>query len=128
MLNTFIPWLLAGATGVWFGSMAGKAKRSPISWAFSGTLFGLVTATIVWGVGHAMTIVYAESEYALLNVKCAVVAAALIGVIGWLFTGGLHRHLLSWLKPKAAGPITVPGVGGPTAGSKPEAPRAGGRR
>lgn len=128
MLNTFVPWLLAIATGVWFGLMAGKANRSPISWALSGTIFGLVTATIVWGVGHAMTISYAESQYTVLDIECTVVAAALIGIVGWLFTGGLHRHLLSLIRRKPARPVTLPGVAGPTPGARSDSPRTGGKR
>ena len=95
----FIPWVLALLTAGWFWLAARKAARNPASWGLSGFVIGLVTATIVLGLGHATTNPFSDYQRHLLHFRWAAEAVVTIAVLGWFFTMPLHRHHLGvWRK------------------------------
>jgi hypothetical protein len=97
MSLTTIPWIITIITTLWFGFMAHRAERNWVLWGLGGGLFALVTSTIVFGLGHASSIPFSEHERSTLQVKWSVISFLLVGIIGWLFTLGMHRqHLLVW--------------------------------
>ena len=100
-----LPWLFAILTGVWFGFMAARAGRSRALWAVGGAAFGLVASALVIGLGRAGSIPFSDNEAAMDRVRWIVEAAALIFVIGWLLTAGLHRHHLLRRQSSAATPV-----------------------
>jgi hypothetical protein len=111
----FFPGLLAGLTAGWFGWMAHRAGRNRTLWAVGGAAFALITSTIVFGLGRSVSIPYSAHERAVDHFEWVVSAVALIGVVGWLLTLGLHRHhLVLWrtIKPESS----------QTADSKPASP------
>ena len=117
-----LPWLMAALTAAWFGWMAHRMGRNSILWAVGGGFFGLVTSTLVIGLGHAMTIPFSDHARKLTETKWAIAAAMLIGAIGWMLTAGLHRHRqFLWQKlhpvPDPAPP--APGVPAAPASGKP---------
>jgi hypothetical protein len=110
-----IPWPVAAATAIWFGVMAYKAGKNCALWAIGGGLLGLVLTTIVMGLAQATFIPYSTEEIAPFRLKVAVLAIILVLCVGWLFTGTLHRHLLTALRTAAVPPQ-------PEAPAKPPAP------
>ncbi len=105
--NSFIgsiPWAVAAAAAAWFSLMAFKASKSTLLWGIGGGLMGLVVTTIVLGLGQATFIPFSTGEIAPFRLKVAGLAILLVACVGWLFTGGLHRHLLAFLKPQSAAP------------------------
>ncbi len=84
--NTSIPWCLALLTAVALAFLALRAGRNPILWIVEGLLFGLITSTIVFGVGHAATIPFSASEQTALLVKCTVLSVAIICLTCWVLT------------------------------------------
>ncbi len=86
----YIPWLLALATGTWFGLMAHRAGRNWFLWAFSGALFALVTTTLVLGLGEAAFIPMTVGAHRVFLARAAGVAVLIIVVVGWMVTGSLH--------------------------------------
>ena len=114
-----IPWAVAAATAVWFSLMASKAGNSTVLWGIGGGLMGLVVTTIILGLGQATFIPFSTEEIAPFRLKVSALAILLVASVGWLFTGGLHRHLLAFLKPQGAVPPTpVVPAKPPAAGSK----------
>jgi hypothetical protein len=99
-----IPWAVTAATAAWFGMMAFKAGKSTVLWAIGGGLMGLVVTTVILGLGQATFIPFSTQEIAPFRLKVVGLAILLVACIGWLFTGGLHRHLLAFLKPQSAPP------------------------
>ncbi len=85
-------WGLAGVAAVWFGSLAGKSVGRWYLWAAGGGIFGLVVVTAVWGVLHAEFIPMSTGAQAVFLLKTNLIAAALIAVVGWLFTLGRRRQ------------------------------------
>ena len=105
--NSFIgsiPWPVAVATAAWFGMMAYKSGKSIVLWAIGGGLMGLVATTIILGLGQATFIPFDTQEIAPFRMKVVGLAVLLVACVGWLFTGGLHRHLLAFLKPQGVAP------------------------
>jgi hypothetical protein len=88
----YVPWVLAFATAVWFALMARKAERSLVQWALTGVAFGLVTGTIVLGLGQATGIPFSDHERTILHLECTAAAVLIIAAAGWVITLGLHRH------------------------------------
>ena len=99
-----IPWAVTAATAAWFGMMAFKAGKSTVLWAIGGGLMGLIVTTVILGLGQATFIPFSTQEIAPFRLKVVGLAILLVACIGWLFTGGLHRHLLAFLKPQSAPP------------------------
>ena len=99
-----IPWAVTAATAAWFGMMAFKAGKSTALWAIGGGLMGLVVTTVILGLGQATFIPFSTQEIAPFRLKVAGLAILVVACVGWLFTGGLHRHLLAFLKPRSAAP------------------------
>jgi hypothetical protein len=88
-----VPWLLALATGVWFGLMARKAGRSWVQWACGGAFFALVIATLVLGLAEASFIPLSHDAEVSHQMKSIMAAVVLVVVPGWLFTMGMHGKL-----------------------------------
>jgi hypothetical protein len=96
MSIAWVPWLLTAATAIWFGVMARRAERAWALWALGGAAFGLVTATLAVGLGESMSIPFTQAERHKLHLEWTVLAAVLIGGLGWPITLGLqfqHRAL-----------------------------------
>jgi len=99
-----IPWAVTAATAAWFGMMAFKAGKSTVLWAIGGGLMGLLVTTMILGLGQATFIPFSTQEIAPFRLKAVGLAILIVACVGWLFTGGLHRHLLAFLKPQSAPP------------------------
>jgi len=100
-MDTTIPWLLCVATAAWFALMAFRAKQGVIAWTVAGAILGLVTATIIMGLGHAAKIPFSEAAAQSFKIKSALIAAVVIVILGWLFSMSLHQHhLLIWRTAK----------------------------
>jgi hypothetical protein len=97
-----IPWAVAAATAAWFGLMAFKSGKSRVLWSIGGGLMGLVVTTIILGLGQATFIPFCTADIAPFRLQMAGLAILLVACVGWLFTGGLHRHLLAFLRPEGA--------------------------
>ena len=110
-----IPWAVTAATAAWFGMMAFKAGKSTVLWAIGGGLMGLLVTTMILGLGQATFIPFSTQEIAPFRLKVVGLAILIVACVGWLFTGGLHRHLLAFLKPQSAPPPA------PVAPAKPSA-------
>src|ERR1039458_8582378 len=105
-----IPWAVAAATAVWFSFMAFKAGNSTVLWGIGGGLMGLVVTTIILGLGQATFIPFCTEAIVPFRLKVAGLAILLVACVGWLFTGGLHRHLLAFLKPQQGAAPPTPAV------------------
>ena len=101
----WVPWPVAFATAAWFGIMARRGEKNFILWAIGGGMLGLIVTTIVMGLGQATFIPFSTGEIAPFRIKMAALSVFLVLGIGWLFTGTLHRHLLTG-KPALA-PVPV---------------------
>jgi hypothetical protein len=122
MSLTTIPWIVAVITALWFGFMARQAERNWVLWGLGGGLFGLVTSTIVFGLGHASSIPFSEHERSALQAEWTVISVLLVAVVGWLLTLSLHRqHLLLWSLFRPSSPQSNPT---PASASEPQ-PKAG---
>ena len=104
----WIPWPVALAAAGWFVLMATKAGKNRVLWALGGGMLGLVVTTLIAGLGQATFIPFYSAAVAPFRMKAAVLAILLVAGIGWLFTGSLHRHLLTSLKTGAAPTPEVP--------------------
>ena len=87
-----VPWLVAVVTAIWFGFAAQRAERNWVLWSLGGGLFALVASTIVFGLGHAAAMPFSDQERTRLHLQWTGEAVVLIGIMGWLFTLGLHRQ------------------------------------
>ncbi|HEV2208307.1 MAG TPA: hypothetical protein VG167_05990 [Verrucomicrobiae bacterium] len=92
MNDLSIPWILTAITAIWFGAMARRAERNWVLWGLGGGFFALVTSTIIFGLGHAASIPFSQRDVAGMHFKWAAISVVVIGVLGWLFTLGLHRR------------------------------------
>jgi hypothetical protein len=99
-----VPWPVAAAMAVWFGVMAYRSGKSIVLWSIGGGLMGLVVTTIILGLAQATFIPFSTQDIAPFRLKVVVFAVLILACIGWLFTGGLHRHLFALLKPRKAAP------------------------
>jgi hypothetical protein len=93
-----LPWLFAFSTAIWFGVMAGRAGRNPVSWAVAGAVLGLVATTVVQGLGEAVFLPLSHEAIVLFRVKTIAAAFGIVGFLGWIFTLGLQRWHLGWRK------------------------------
>jgi hypothetical protein len=98
----WIPWPVALATAAWFGTMAYRGGKNFVLWAIGGGMLGLIVTTLVLGLAQATFLPFSTGEIAPFRMKMAALAVFLVLGIGWLFTGTLHRHLLTGLKPAPA--------------------------
>jgi hypothetical protein len=120
----YVPWVLALATAVWFALMARKAERSPVQWALTGAVFGLVTATIVLGLREATGIPFSDHERTILHLESTAAAVVIIATIGWVITLGLHRHYRAlWDRGGKTLPTAPKDSSSGRPETKPEAPR-----
>lgn len=107
------PWWLALATGFWFALVAQRAERNWVLWAISGALFAVVTATLILGLGCAMTIPFSDHARTVAQTEWIVAVISVIAVLGLLFTLGLCRQIL-------VGGRSVPSAAAPTAANPPQ--------
>jgi len=120
---TVVPWLLAVVTAIWFGFVGHRAERNFVLWSLGGGLFALVASTIVLGLGYAAAMPFSDQERTKLHLRWTGEAVVLIGILGWLFTFGLHRQGLRFAdhaKPSATTTQPPPG----RLGASLEAPKA----
>ncbi|HWX19493.1 MAG TPA: hypothetical protein VN578_06260 [Candidatus Binatia bacterium] len=121
-----IPWLLALATGIWFGFQARKAGRNWLLWGLGGAFFALVVTTILFGLGEAAAIPFSDAEKASLHKKWTAAALIIIAALGWLFTMPLHRSHLAFWNARNKGPATSPPPPvNPRIDTKAETPKSG---
>ena len=97
-MGTTIPWLLCVATGVWFALMAFRAKEGILGWAVAGAVLGLVTSTIIMGLGHAAHIPMSEAAAQSFRTKTTLLSVAAILLLGWICSLSLHQHHLVILR------------------------------
>jgi hypothetical protein len=116
-----LPWLFAALTAAWFGWMAHRADRTSVLWAVGGGAFGLVVSTLMLGLGHASSIPFSAQDRTNIQIKWILVAAAIIGAIGWLLTASLHRHYLR-ARERLAADAGQPGPVAPAPMPKPAVP------
>ena len=85
-------------------------RISALVWGISGFLIGLVTATIVLGLGRATNNPFSDYQRHLLHFRWAAEAALTIALLGWFFTMPLHRQQLAlWRKlTRKASPPPAP--------------------
>jgi hypothetical protein len=105
-MNTPIPWLLCLATAAWFAFMAFRGKGGIIGWAVAGAVLGLITSTIIMGLGNAAYIAMSEAAAQSFRIKSAFLSVVAILVLGWIFSLSLHQHhLVIWrLVRRSPGP------------------------
>jgi hypothetical protein len=89
------PWWLALVTAVWFALMAQRAGRSGLLWGISGGLFALVAATLILGLGRAMTIPFSDHDRAVARMQWTIAVVLVIAPLGLLFTLGLLRQTMA---------------------------------
>jgi hypothetical protein len=119
-----IPWLLALVTAVWFGFSAHKAQKYVFSWALAGAVFGLLTATFVFGLAHATAIPYSDHQRSVDKIEWSAIAIGLIALLGWVLTSALRPNGLRFWKKRdtQAPPPPTP------APQKPQPPRPPSKR
>jgi hypothetical protein len=126
---SFIPWLMAALTAVWFGWLAKTAGRNSTLWAVGGAAFALVVSTIVIGLGQAVSIPYSDSQRTADHVKWIASAVGLIAVLGWFLTSGIHRKNMALLRGQPSTPESGPGGGlSPNAAKTPASPQPTGSK
>ncbi len=107
MVNHLIPWVLGGVSAVWFALLAVRAGKSWVLWGLAGGIFGLVSSTFVFGLGHATGIPFSDRSRYALHVEWTLAAIALILLIGGLITWTL------WRKSRAAASAQAQSAPGP---------------
>jgi len=106
-----VPWLFALVTASWFWWMADRAKRTRTLWAVGGGAFGLVISALVIGLGRGRQIAFSDHQRVISELKWDLLAAVVIGILGWMLTSSLHRHHLAlWRRLKPANPVPEPSV------------------
>ena len=125
MNERVIPWCLGILTAAWFGWQASRAGRSRLGWCIGGGVFGLITTTIIFGLGEASVNPFSDAQRLTLRYEWAGLSALLILVFGWLFTMPLHRHHLALWKrvnPRSAAPTATPTEPATASRSEPKTP------
>lgn len=92
MTVTFVPWCLAALTALCFGWLARRTDHNWGLWAVGGAAFALVTATVVFGLGHSIATPFTRAEWVRDHIRWTFEATGLVLVLGWLLTLGLHQH------------------------------------
>src|SRR5213078_4122516 len=96
-MNLTLPWIFALLTALAFAFIAWRTRQGPLFWGLAGAIHGLVTSTIILGLGDAAHISLSrESAQAFLMKELFLTTVAIV-LLGWVFTLALHRnHLLIW--------------------------------
>jgi hypothetical protein len=119
MIIGAVPWPVAAAIAIWFGVMAYKAGKNAVLWGIGGGVLALVVTTIVMGLGQAAFIPFTSEEQSMFRIKIGALAIFIMFILGWLFTGSLHPHLLApWRRAKET-PKPLPKDPVPPAAAKP---------
>ncbi len=119
MEGSWIPWVLAGLTALWFGWLGRRTGRAWPLWALGGGLLGLVVATVAYGLRHATCIPFSNHDRAMCHLEWIAAAVAITAVIGWL----------TRLSLRGQGPVLRPVIpptptgGSPAAGPSPAPPK-----
>jgi hypothetical protein len=98
-----VPWLISLTTAVWFGVLARRVRHNWLLWAAGGALFGLVSTTMIEGIGEAAFVPVSHEAVVLFRVKVAAMDLCSVGFLGWLFTFDLRRRHLALWKRKGHG-------------------------
>ena len=96
--------MLGSIAAIWFGVLAVRAGRNWVLWALTGGLFGLVSSTIVFGLGHATSIPFSDEERTAAHIKWVLVAAGLISVVGGVLTWNVSRKTSGTLPAQPQAP------------------------
>jgi hypothetical protein len=120
----WVPWPVAAAAAAWFGLMASKASKNCVLWAIGGGLLGLITTTLVMGLGQAAFVPFTAAAESTFRLKVGAVAVVIVFCIGWWFTGSLHPRLLAPWKQVEEAPKPAPKEAVPVAPPKPSPPGA----
>ena len=118
----WVPWPVAAATAIWFGIMAHQARKNAVVWAIGGGILGLIITTLVMGLGQAAFIPFTSEQQSLFRVKIGGLAIFIVLLLGWLFTSGMHRSLLSELGRPVEAPKTAAKEVAPAAPAAPAKP------
>jgi len=90
-------WWFALITALWFGFMAARSEQGIIGWVVAGAVLGLVTSTVIIGLGHAAYMPMSQQAADAFFLKCVLLSIIAILLLGWLFTMSLHQHhLMVW--------------------------------
>jgi hypothetical protein len=94
----YLPWVAGLVTAVCFGFLAARAKVNWVLWGVGGACFGLLTTTVVVGLGEAVFIPMSQEAVGQFKMKCVAVTVVLLAVFGWIFTISLHGYLLPFCR------------------------------
>ena len=84
----------------------------------------VITTTLCWVSGRPRLYpFYTDAEMRLSASRWRRLAILIVACIGWLFTGGLHRHLLALLEANPGGSRKPPAPGGHRRQSRPASRR-----
>jgi hypothetical protein len=97
-----VPWVLGLVTAIWFGLQARRSGRGVVIWSLAGGLFGLITSTFIFGLGHGACIPFSDGDGKRFYMEWTGIAIVVIAVFGWLFTLGLARGQTAASSPGAA--------------------------
>ena len=92
MTITFVPWCLAALTAMCFGWLARRSGHNWGLWAAGGGVFALVTATVVFGLGHSTAIPFSNADRVHDQIRWTLESSGLVLLLGWLLTLGLHQR------------------------------------
>jgi hypothetical protein len=96
-MNLTLPWIFALVTALCFALLAWRTKQGWLFWGLAGAIHGLVTSTIILGLGEAAHVSMSREGAHAFLVKEVFLTSVAILITGWVFTLALHRnHLLVW--------------------------------
>lgn len=89
---TTVPWILAAVTALWFGWAGWRTGRNWVACALGGAVFGLVTATIVFGLGHSVAFPFCVQDVVKEHARWTVESILVILILGWPMSMNLRRN------------------------------------
>ena len=99
-------WIFALLTAIWFGLVAFRAGRNWWAWALAGAMFALPTATIILGLKEAAFSPVSQEAVSHHKTTSFILAAVVIGIIGWFATLPLQKWHLRYWREKPRTPQT----------------------
>lgn len=83
-------WIIALLTGIGFGALAWRARRSVVMWGIAGAFLGLVVTTIVFGLGESAFVPFSNAEDRSFYRREFVVSIVVIVILGAILTHNLY--------------------------------------
>jgi len=99
-LNPVMPYVIGVFSGLLFAVIAWRTRCAISLWGIGGAIFGLTLATIVFGVGHAVSVPYSDEVTGKYNRISAVVSVVFIALVAAAVLFALKRSKL----PEPAAP------------------------